>query len=99
MARLRSIMSAAAPAGTVNKKKGNAAIVETSESSREEAPKWLSVQATAKSCAETQQPEATAAAHTHRKTGFRNGCQTSGERLGAEGAVLVGAGFMRDLTS
>src|ERR1700733_10646796 len=73
--RLRSTMSASAPAGRVKKKNGNEATVDINDRKRGESLTRFIVQVAAVSCAATQVPEIRLATHIFRKTGFRRAVQ------------------------
>ena len=77
-------MSARAPAGKVNKKKGSEAALDNSESSRGEGVNVFITQVAAMSWAETQHPETTLASQSLRKIGFRSATQMEVE------LVLIG---------
>jgi hypothetical protein len=68
-------MSARAPAGNVNKKKGREAAVESSERKKGDSVIVFITQVAAMSWADTQHPETTLASHNLRKTGFRSAAQ------------------------
>jgi hypothetical protein len=68
-------MSAKAPAGNVNKKKGREAAVDNSESRKGEGLIKFITQVAAMSWADTQHPEKTLASQSLRKTGFLNAIQ------------------------
>jgi hypothetical protein len=68
-------MSARAPAGSVNKKKGNEAIVERSEIKNGDGVSVFINQVAAVSWAATQVPEMSAAIQSFRKTGFAKAAQ------------------------
>jgi len=63
-------MSANAPAGSVNRKKGSDPTVEISEIRKLEWLSSLIIQVAAVSCADTQQPEIKLIIHSLLKTGF-----------------------------
>src|SRR5690349_915064 len=71
----RSAMSATAPAGIVNRKKGSEANVDISEIMNGEPDSVCIIQVAAVSCADTQQPEMTVAIHNRRKVRFRSEIQ------------------------
>ena len=71
----RSTISARAPAGSVNKKKGSEATVERTEIKNGDGVSIFIIQVAAVSCAATQVPEMTAAIHSFRKTGFAKAAQ------------------------
>src|SRR6516162_7907597 len=73
--RLRSTMSARAPAGNVKKKNGSDATVDIKERNKGESLTRFIVQVAAVSCAATQAPEMRLANHIFRKTGFRRAVQ------------------------
>ncbi|SRR6266446_5143651 len=73
--RLRSTISARAPAGSVKRKKGNDATVDIKERSNGEFVSMFIVHVAAVSCAATQVPEIKLANHSLRKTGFCNAVQ------------------------
>src|SRR6516225_7169726 len=73
--RLRSTMSARAPAGKVKKKNGSEATVDIKERNKGESLTRFMVQVAAVSCAATQVPEIKLANHIFRKTGFRRAVQ------------------------
>jgi len=73
--RLRSIMSARAPAGRVKKKKGSEATVDINDKKSGESLTRFMVQVAAVSCAATQVPEIKLANHMFRKTGLRRAVQ------------------------
>src|SRR5260370_7394292 len=73
--RLRSTMSASAPAGSVKKKNGSEATVAIRERNRAESLTRFIVQVAAVSCAATHVPETKLASHMLRKTGFRRAVQ------------------------
>jgi hypothetical protein len=62
----RFTMSASAPAGSVNRKKGRDATVDISDSSTVDELKLLTTQVAAVSCAETMVLETTLASHKRR---------------------------------
>ena len=72
---LRLTMSAKAPAGNVNKKKGREAAVDNSERNKGDGVIVFITQVAAMSWAETQHPETTLASQSLRKTGFRSANQ------------------------
>ena len=74
-------MSAKAPAGKVNKKKGREAAVDNSERRKGEGLIKFITQVAAMSWAETQQPETTLASQSLRKTGFLSAIQIEVEVL------------------
>jgi len=63
-------MSANAPAGRVNRKKGRAATVDISEIRNIDGVSMFMAQVAAVSCAETQTPDTTLATQSLRNTGF-----------------------------
>src|SRR5260370_14079471 len=67
---LRYTMSASAPAGSVNRKKGSEATVDSSEIKNGDGVSIFIIHIAAVSWAATQVPEMTAAIHSFRKTGF-----------------------------
>src|SRR6516162_4007803 len=73
--RLRSTMSARAPAGKVKKKNGNEATVDIRERNKGESLARFMAHVAAVSCAATQVPEIKLASHMFRKTGFRRAVQ------------------------
>src|ERR1700677_750492 len=64
--RRRSIKSASAPAGSVNRKKGSVPAVDITDSRKADAPIEFSAQVAAISCAVTQHPDTTRADQTRR---------------------------------
>jgi hypothetical protein len=68
-------MSARAPAGSVNKKKGNEATVDRSEIKNGDGVSIFITHVAAVSWAATQVPEMTAAIHSFRKIGFAKAAQ------------------------
>jgi hypothetical protein len=68
-------MSAKAPAGSVNKRKGNEATVDRSEIKNGDGVSTFIIQVAAVSWAATQVPEMTAAIHSFRKFGFAKAAQ------------------------
>jgi hypothetical protein len=68
-------MSARAPAGNVNKKKGREAAVESSERKKGDSVIVFITQVAAMSWAEMQHPETTLASQSFRKMGFRSASQ------------------------
>ena len=66
----RSTLSARAPAGSVNRKKGNDATVDISEIKRGDPVKEFIIHVAAPSCAATQVPEITVAIQSFLNTGF-----------------------------
>jgi len=68
-------MSATAPAGTVNRKKGSEANVDISEIMNGDPETVCIIQVAAVSWAETPQPEMTVAIHNRRKVRFRSEIQ------------------------
>src|SRR5580704_613735 len=72
---LRLTMSARAPAGNVNKKKGREAAVDNRERYKGDGVIVFITQVAAMSWAETQHPETTLASHSLLKTGFRSASQ------------------------
>jgi hypothetical protein len=81
---LRLTISAKAPAGNVNKKKGREAAVDNSERKKGDGVIVFITQVAAMSWAETQQPETTLASQSLRKTGFLSAIQMEVE------VVLIG---------
>jgi hypothetical protein len=77
-------MSARAPAGNVNKKKGRDAAVDNNERNKGDGVMVFMTQVAAMSWAETQQPETTLASQSLQKTGFRSASQIE------FGFVLIG---------
>ena len=73
--RLRSTMSARAPAGNVKKKNGSEATVDIRERNKGESLTRFMAQVAAVSCAATHVPEIKLASHMFRKTGFRRAVQ------------------------
>src|SRR5438034_8353979 len=73
--RLRSTISASAPAGRVKKKNGNDDTVAINDRNRGESLTRFIIQVAAVSCAATQVPETRLANHMFRKTGFRRAVQ------------------------
>src|SRR6516165_5481723 len=73
--RLRSTMSARAPAGNVKKKNGSEATVDIRERNNGESLTRFMVQVAAVSCAATHVPEIRLANHMFRNTGFRRAVQ------------------------
>ena len=71
----RSIISARAPAGMVNRKKGREATVDISEIMNGELETVCIIQVAAVSCADTPQPEMTVAIQSRRKVRFRSEIQ------------------------
>src|SRR5258708_24628502 len=71
----RSAMSATAPAGTVNKKKGSEATPDISEIMKGEPANVGIIQVAAVSCAETPQPQKSAAVQNQRKIRILRGNQ------------------------
>ena len=76
----RSTISARAPAGSVNKKKGNEATVERTEIKNGDGVSIFIIQVAAVSWAATQVPEMTVAIHSLRKTGFAKATQIEKSR-------------------
>src|SRR6516225_1623785 len=76
----RSTISASAPAGRVNKKKGNEATVDRSEIKSGDGVSIFIIQVAAVSWAATQVPEITAAIHSFRNTGFAKAAQAEAVR-------------------
>jgi hypothetical protein len=72
-------MSARAPAGNVNKKKGREAAVDNSERNKGDGVIVFITQVAAMSCAETQHPETTLASQSLPKIGFRSATQVEVE--------------------
>src|SRR6516162_8760248 len=72
---LRSVMSARAPAGRINRKNGSVAAVDIRERSNVEPLVLFIIQVAAVSCAETQIPEATVANQSLLKAGFCSATQ------------------------
>jgi hypothetical protein len=70
--RVRSTMSARAPAGNVKRKNGNEATVDIRERNKGELLTRFMVQAAAVSCAETHVPEIKLANHMFRKNRVSN---------------------------
>ena len=68
-------MSAKAPAGNVNKKKGRDAAVDNSERYKGDGVSVFITHVAAMSWAETQHPETTLASQSLRKMGFRRASQ------------------------
>jgi hypothetical protein len=68
-------MSARAPAGSVNKKKGSEATVASTEIKNGDGVSIFISHVAAVSWAATQVPEITEAIHSFRKTGFRKAIQ------------------------
>jgi hypothetical protein len=68
-------MSANAPAGNVNKKKGRDAAVDNKERNKGDGVMVFMTQVAAMSWAETQHPETTLASQSLEKTGFRSASQ------------------------
>jgi hypothetical protein len=83
--RLRSTMSASAPAGSVKKKNGNEATVAISERNKGESLTRFIVQVAAVSCAATHVPEIKLANHMFRKIGFLRAVQVE--------LVVIGGGL------
>src|SRR5580704_4105860 len=77
---LRSTMSARAPAGSVNKKKGSEATVDSSEIKNGDGVSIFIIHIAAVSWAATQVPEMTAAIHSFRKTGLPKADQVEKNR-------------------
>src|SRR5580704_13822837 len=77
---LRSTMSARAPAGRVNKKKGSEATVDRSEIKNGDGVSIFIIHIAAVSWAATQVPEMTAAIHSFRKTGLPRADQVEKNR-------------------
>jgi hypothetical protein len=77
-------ISAKAPAGNVNKKKGSDAAVDNKERNKGDGVMVFMTQVAAMSWAETQHPETTLANHSLQKTGFRSASQIE------FGFVLIG---------
>ena len=71
----RSTLSARAPAGSVNRKKGRDATVDINDSNKGDPVKIFIVQVAALSCAATQVPEITAAIQSFLNAGFRSAIQ------------------------
>src|SRR5260221_11060778 len=71
----RSTMSAKAPAGMGNRKKGSEATVDISEIMKGEPETVCIIQGAAGSCAGTPQPEKTVPIHNRRKVRFRSEMQ------------------------
>src|ERR1700686_5739451 len=71
----RSTLSARAPAGSVNRKKGKDATVDINDSINGDPVKIFIVQVAALSCAATQVPEITAAIQSFLSAGFRSAIQ------------------------
>jgi hypothetical protein len=71
----RSTMSARAPAGSVNKKKGSEATVDNSEIINGDGVSIFIIHVAAVSWAATQIPETKAAIHSLRKIGFSKAAQ------------------------
>jgi len=88
---LRSIMSAMAPAGKVNRKKGKVATVDIKEIRRGEAVSVFITHVAAMSCAETALLETRPANQSDRKIGLR-----SGSKIEVRAAMFF-AEFFRDL--
>src|SRR5580704_14535954 len=77
---LRSTMSARAPAGSVNKKKGSEATVDRSEIKKGDGVSIFIIHIAAVSWAATQVPEMSAAIHSFRKTGLPRADQVEKNR-------------------
>src|SRR5215831_8469872 len=88
---LRSIMSAIAPAGNVNRKKGKVATVDIREIRRGEGVSVFITHVAAMSCAETALLETRPANQSDRKKGLRSGSQIE------VCAAMFFAEFFRDL--
>jgi hypothetical protein len=88
---LRSIISAIAPAGNVNRKKGKVATVDIREIRRGEAVSVFITHVAAMSCAESALLETRPANQSDRKTGLR-----SGSNIEVRAAMFF-AEFFRDL--
>src|SRR6202045_1518054 len=71
----RSTLSASAPAGSVNRKKGRDATVDINDSNKGDPVKIFIIQVAALSCAATQVPEITAAIQSFLNAGFRSAAQ------------------------
>ena len=71
----RSTLSARAPAGSVNRKKGRDATVDINEIKKGDPVKIFIIQIAALSCAATQVPEITAAIQSFLNAGFRSAAQ------------------------
>jgi hypothetical protein len=80
--RLRSTMSASAPAGSVKKKNGKEATVDIKDKKSGESLTRFIVHVAAVSCAATQVPEIKLATHMFRKTGFRRAVQVEFALIG-----------------
>jgi hypothetical protein len=74
-------MSARAPAGKVNKKKGREAAVDRSDRNSGDGVIVFITQVAAMSWAETQHPETTLASQSLKKTGFRRATQMEVEEV------------------
>ena len=92
----RSSISARAPAGSVNRKKGNEATVDRTEIKNGDGVSIFIIQVAAVSWAATQVPEMTVAIHSLRKTGFPKAAQVEKSRrsspMGVEDQWILFAG-------
>ena len=76
----RSTISARAPAGSVNRKKGSEATVDRTEIKNGDGVSIFIIQVAAVSWAATQVPEMSVATHSLRKTGFAKAAQVEKAR-------------------
>ena len=72
---LRSTLSARAPAGSVNRRKGSDATVDINDSNKGDPVRIFIIQVAAVSWATTQVPEITAAIQSFLNAGFRSAAQ------------------------